>query len=153
MTWMWLSIIVVLVGAKLNAEVEHRTVRSEDGRARRERHLPGRPLVLISRQPTGEAICERLGFLGEVEYHSKNYYAIILMVVEDRCLVSALVEPYPHRAHLIAKIGPIQKDFHRVHLPNLPSRRNWNTPYVLTSKLNTSSRLVGEGLCCTIQWL
>jgi membrane protein len=27
MTWMWLSIIVVLVGAKLNAEVEHQTVR------------------------------------------------------------------------------------------------------------------------------
>jgi membrane protein len=27
MTWMWLSIIVVLVGAKLNAEVEHRTMR------------------------------------------------------------------------------------------------------------------------------
>jgi len=27
MTWMWLSIIVVLVGAKLNAEIEHQTVR------------------------------------------------------------------------------------------------------------------------------
>jgi membrane protein len=27
MTWMWLSIIVVLVGAKLNAEMEHQTVR------------------------------------------------------------------------------------------------------------------------------
>jgi membrane protein len=27
MTWMWLSIIVVLVGAKLNAEVEHQTMR------------------------------------------------------------------------------------------------------------------------------
>jgi membrane protein len=27
MTWMWLSIIVVLVGAKLNAEIEHRTMR------------------------------------------------------------------------------------------------------------------------------
>jgi membrane protein len=26
-TWMWLSIIVVLVGAKLNAEIEHRTMR------------------------------------------------------------------------------------------------------------------------------
>jgi membrane protein len=26
MTWMWLSIIVVLVGAKLNAEIEHQTV-------------------------------------------------------------------------------------------------------------------------------
>jgi membrane protein len=25
MTWMWLSIIVVLVGAKLNAEIEHQT--------------------------------------------------------------------------------------------------------------------------------
>ena len=27
MMWMWLSIIVVLVGAKLNAEIEHQTVR------------------------------------------------------------------------------------------------------------------------------
>jgi membrane protein len=27
MTWMWLSIIVVLVGAKLNAEIEHQTTR------------------------------------------------------------------------------------------------------------------------------
>jgi len=27
MTWMWLSIIVVLIGAKLNAEIEHQTAR------------------------------------------------------------------------------------------------------------------------------
>ena len=27
MTWMWISIIVVLVGAKLNAKMEHQTVR------------------------------------------------------------------------------------------------------------------------------
>jgi membrane protein len=27
MTWIWISIIVVLVGAKLNAEMEHRTAR------------------------------------------------------------------------------------------------------------------------------
>ena len=27
MTWMWLSIIVVLVGGKLNAEIEHQTAR------------------------------------------------------------------------------------------------------------------------------
>ena len=27
MTWMWVSIIVVLVGAKLNAEIEHQTAR------------------------------------------------------------------------------------------------------------------------------
>ena len=27
MTWMWLTIIVVLVGAKLNAEIEHQTAR------------------------------------------------------------------------------------------------------------------------------
>jgi membrane protein len=27
MTWMWLSTIVVLMGAKLNAEVEHQTMR------------------------------------------------------------------------------------------------------------------------------
>jgi membrane protein len=25
MTWMWLPIIVVLIGAKLNAEIEHQT--------------------------------------------------------------------------------------------------------------------------------
>ena len=30
MTWMWLSIIVVLVGAKLNAEIEHRTMRGAE---------------------------------------------------------------------------------------------------------------------------
>ena len=47
-----------------------------------------------------------------------NDYAIILMEVENRCLVSALVKPYAHRAHLIAKINPIQKDFHRVHIRN-----------------------------------
>jgi membrane protein len=28
MTWMWLSIIVVLIGAKLNAEIEHQTARA-----------------------------------------------------------------------------------------------------------------------------
>ena len=27
MTWIWISIIVVLVGAKLNAEMEHQTIR------------------------------------------------------------------------------------------------------------------------------
>jgi len=27
MTWMWLSIIVVLIGAKFNAEIEHQTAR------------------------------------------------------------------------------------------------------------------------------
>ena len=30
MTWMWLSIIVVLVGAKLNAELEHQTTRAAE---------------------------------------------------------------------------------------------------------------------------
>jgi membrane protein len=35
MTWMWLSIIVVLIGAKLNAEIEHQTARdSTTGRPR-----------------------------------------------------------------------------------------------------------------------
>ena len=28
MTWMWVSIIVVLVGAKLNAEIEHQTAHA-----------------------------------------------------------------------------------------------------------------------------
>jgi membrane protein len=27
MTWIWLSVIVVLIGAKLNAEAEHQTAR------------------------------------------------------------------------------------------------------------------------------
>ena len=27
MTWIWISIIVVLVGAKLKAEIEHQTIR------------------------------------------------------------------------------------------------------------------------------
>jgi membrane protein len=27
MTWIWLSVIVVLVGAQLNAEIEHQTAR------------------------------------------------------------------------------------------------------------------------------
>jgi membrane protein len=27
MTWIWLSVIVVLIGAKLNAETEHQTAR------------------------------------------------------------------------------------------------------------------------------
>jgi uncharacterized BrkB/YihY/UPF0761 family membrane protein len=30
MTWMWLSIIVVLVGAKLNLEIEHWTLRGAE---------------------------------------------------------------------------------------------------------------------------
>jgi membrane protein len=29
MTWIWISIIVVLLGAKLNAEMEHQTVREK----------------------------------------------------------------------------------------------------------------------------
>jgi hypothetical protein len=83
--------------------------------------------VLISGQPTGESVRERFSLLGEVKYDSKNNSAIILIVVEDRCLVSALVEPYAHGAHLIAKIGPIQKDFHRVHIPNSALMQNGNT--------------------------
>ena len=27
MTWMWLSVVVILVGGKLNAEIEHQTAR------------------------------------------------------------------------------------------------------------------------------
>jgi hypothetical protein len=84
--------------------------------------------VPICSQSTGEAVCERLGLLGEAKYDNKKNSANILMVVEDRCLVSALVEPYAHRAHLIAKIGPIQKDFHRVHIPNSALMREWDIP-------------------------
>jgi hypothetical protein len=108
--------------------------------------------VLISSQPTGESVCERLGLLGEVKYDSKNNSAIILTVVEVRCLVSARVEPYAHRAHLIAKISPIQKDFYRVHIPNSALPWELEHLYMLTSRLNTSSRIV-EGLCNTIRWL
>ena len=27
MTWMWLSVVVILIGGKLNAEMEHQTAR------------------------------------------------------------------------------------------------------------------------------
>src|SRR5262249_56905075 len=37
MTWMWLSIIVVLIGAKLDAEIEHQTER--DGTRERPKPL------------------------------------------------------------------------------------------------------------------
>jgi membrane protein len=40
MTWVWLSIIVVLIGAKLNAEIEHQTAR--DNTTRRPMPLGGR---------------------------------------------------------------------------------------------------------------
>ena len=73
---------------------------------------------MIFSQPTGEAVRERFSLLGEAKSDNEENSANILMIVEDRCLVSALVEPYAHRAHLIAKIGLIQKDFHRVHIPN-----------------------------------
>ena len=89
--------------------------------------------MLISGQPTGESIRERLSLLGEIKYDSKNNSAIILMVVKDRYLISALVEPYAHGAHLIAKIGPIQKDFHRVHIPNSALMQYGNT-YMLTKQ-------------------
>jgi hypothetical protein len=74
--------------------------------------------VPSSSQPTGEAVCERLGLLCEVKYDGKKNAANVLMAVENRCLVSALVEPCAHRAHLIAKIGPIQRDFDGVHTPD-----------------------------------
>jgi membrane protein len=32
MTWMWISMIVVLVGAQLNAEIEQQTARGPAGR-------------------------------------------------------------------------------------------------------------------------
>ena len=40
MTWMWLSIIVVLIGAKLNAEIDHQTARDS---------TTGRPKLLGAR--------------------------------------------------------------------------------------------------------
>ena len=42
MTWIWISIIVVLVGAKLNAEMEHQTARDT---------TTGRPKPLGARGP------------------------------------------------------------------------------------------------------
>jgi hypothetical protein len=94
---------------------------------------------MISSQPTGEAVRERFGLLGEAKSDSKKNSANILMVVEDGCLVSALVEPYAHRAHLIAKIALIQKDFHRAYAELcLPSELEHFR--ILTSRLNTSSR-------------
>jgi hypothetical protein len=56
------------------------------------------PLSEFHRQPAGD-----------VKYDSKKA-ANVLMVVEDRCLVFALVEPR-------AKIGPIHRDFSRMHIP------------------------------------
>jgi hypothetical protein len=55
-------------------------------------------LALISSQPTGEAVRERLSFRGEAESDSKKDSANILMVVEDRCLVSALLERHTRTA-------------------------------------------------------
>ena len=49
MTWMWLSIIVVLVGAKLNAEIEHQTARQS---------TTGRPKPLGQR---GAKIADTIG--------------------------------------------------------------------------------------------
>jgi Predicted membrane protein len=43
MTWIWISIIVVLVGAKLNAEMEHQTVHeSTTGQAKADRETRGK---------------------------------------------------------------------------------------------------------------
>jgi hypothetical protein len=69
-------------------------------------------------QPTGEAVSERLGLLCEVKYDGKKNAANVLIAFEDRYLVSALVEPRAHRAHLIAKIGSIHRDFDRMHIPD-----------------------------------
>ena len=44
MTWMWLSVIVILVGGKLNAEIEHQTARDSTKGG-------GKPLQL-----TGDAV-------------------------------------------------------------------------------------------------
>ena len=33
MTWIWLSAVVILLGAELNAEMEHQTPRHDDGHA------------------------------------------------------------------------------------------------------------------------
>ena len=81
-----------------------------------------------SSHPTGEAVCERLGVLCEAENDGKKNAANVLMAVENRCLVSALVEPCAHRAHLITKIGPIQRDFDGVHILDLTLMGNRNTP-------------------------
>jgi len=42
MMWMWLSTIVVLVGAELNSEIEHQTARELDDRARKTARHPRR---------------------------------------------------------------------------------------------------------------
>jgi membrane protein len=44
MTWIWISIIVVLVGAKLNAEMEHQTVRESARGVKKPRHSQERSL-------------------------------------------------------------------------------------------------------------
>src|SRR5207248_6767772 len=34
MTWIWLSVIVVLLGTELNAQIEHQSARDDDGRSK-----------------------------------------------------------------------------------------------------------------------
>jgi hypothetical protein len=74
--------------------------------------------VPSSTQPTAEAVCERLSLFRAVKYDGKKNAAHVLMAIEDRCLASALVEPFAHRGHLITKIGPSQRDFDCVHIPD-----------------------------------
>jgi membrane protein len=49
MTWIWLSIIVVLVGAKLNAEIEHHWSAEPARRARSEDLRQDRPATGLKR--------------------------------------------------------------------------------------------------------
>ena len=65
MTWMWLSVAVILIGAKLNSETEHKTARdSTEGDpkpmgARRENgRYRGRETIVIT--GTGRGRVERL---------------------------------------------------------------------------------------------
>jgi membrane protein len=53
MTWIWLSAVVVLLGAELNAEVEHQTARDTTKHAPPERPLGGRRAVMAD--TVGEA--------------------------------------------------------------------------------------------------
>jgi membrane protein len=42
MMWMWMSAIIVLCGAELNAEIEHQTARDSNGRAAQTARCPRR---------------------------------------------------------------------------------------------------------------
>jgi uncharacterized BrkB/YihY/UPF0761 family membrane protein len=52
MIWLWISAVVVLLGAKLNAEVEHQTARDSTIIVQEATGTPHRGIMLVVRQRT-----------------------------------------------------------------------------------------------------